>query len=107
MAEHKIALTSCPLSNAFVADSMKGDLVRRLLERGVKVTINSDDPAYFGGYIAENFYQLAKTYQFSKADLVQLARNSFEGAWCLEEKKAEYLREVDEFVEAFSNEAGA
>ncbi|MDB5446379.1 MAG: Adenosine deaminase, partial [Phenylobacterium sp.] len=55
LAERKLGLTVCPISNAFVTDGPQTDVIRRMMELGLRVTINSDDPAYFGGYIEENF----------------------------------------------------
>lgn len=101
VADRGIGLTSCPLSNSFVTANnhdMKDKEVKALLERGVKVTINSDDPAYFGGYIADNFYALAEQAGFTKDMLVQLARNSLEIAWVSDQERARLLGELDAFV---------
>ncbi|KAA7765091.1 adenosine deaminase, partial [Salmonella enterica subsp. enterica serovar Lubbock] len=57
--EHNIGLTSCPVSNGFVVDDMKGKEIIELLEQGVKVTVNSDDPAYFQSYISDDLFALA------------------------------------------------
>ncbi len=102
VAENKIPLTSCPLSNGFVAANMKGDLVQKLLATDVLVTLNSDDPAYFGGYIGDNFYELAKECNLSAETLVKLAKNSFYGSWCSNAEKEAYLKQVDDFVESFT-----
>ena len=64
----------------------------------MKVTINSDDPAYFGGYVADNFYALADQAGFTKDMLVQLARNSLEIAWVSDAERARLLGELDAFV---------
>lgn len=101
VADRGIGLTSCPLSNSFVTANnhdMKDKEVKTLLERGVKVTINSDDPAYFGGYVADNFYALADQAGFTKDMLVQLARNSLEIAWVSDAERARLLGELDAFV---------
>ncbi|KRL46976.1 adenosine deaminase [Levilactobacillus spicheri DSM 15429] len=97
---HQIGLTSCPLSNSFVSPEMKGQEVLALLEKGVKVSINSDDPAYFGGYIGDNYYALADQFALTKAQVVQLARNSFETSWISEDQKRLYLAELDAYVAA-------
>src|SRR5699024_449295 len=55
LIRNEIGLTTCPISNTWVSDGPKVELLKQLFDRGVKITINSDDPAYFGGYIAENF----------------------------------------------------
>ena len=79
---------------------MKGQEVLALLEKGVKVSINSDDPAYFGGYIGDNYYALADQFALTKAQVVQLARNSFETSWISENQKRLYLAELDAYVAA-------
>jgi adenosine deaminase len=78
LVSEQIPLTVCPLSNIKlrVFPSMREHNLRRLLERGVKVTINSDDPAYFGGYINENYLAAAAALQLSPADLQRIANNS-------------------------------
>ena len=64
--EHGIGLTSCPVSNGFVVDDMKGKEIIELLDQGVKVTVNSDDPAYFQSYISDDLFALATKYDMSK-----------------------------------------
>ena len=98
VARKGIGLTSCPLSNSFVSPEMKGKEVLDLLAQHVKVSINSDDPAYFGGYIGDNYYALADKFNLTKAQVVQLARNSFETSWISETQKALYLKELDAYV---------
>lgn len=99
-AKNQIGFTSCPLSNDFIASDMKGKEVLELLANDVKVSLHSDDPAYFGGYIADNYYALAQKYALTKEQLGQLARNSFETAWISAEQKALYLAELDVYLEA-------
>jgi adenosine deaminase len=93
-----IGLTCCPVSNSFVTNDMKATEIVKLLREGVRVTVNSDDPAYFGGYIAENFGTLASDAGLSAADLVQLARNSFEIAWLTPRLRDAYLAELDTYA---------
>ena len=83
LAADQIPLTVCPLSNVKlrVFDSMRDHNLRALLDRGVKVTINSDDPAYFGGYINENYLAVAEALDLSREELEHLARNSFEASF--------------------------
>lgn len=97
-AKNKIGFTSCPLSNSFVSPEMKGKEVLELLNKGVKVSIHSDDPAYFGGYIGNNYYAIADKFNLSKEQVVTLARNSFETSWISDQQKAIYLKELDEFA---------
>ncbi|ADY85084.1 adenosine deaminase [Lactobacillus helveticus] len=101
-AKNKIGFTSCPLSNSFVSPEMKGKEVLELLDNGVKVSIHSDDPAYFGGYISDNYYALAKNFNLSQEQVVTLAKNSFETSWISKEQKALYLKEIDDYVNQFN-----
>ena len=96
--DHGIGLTSCPLSNSFVTEQMKGKEIVDLCAAGVKVSVNSDDPAYFGGYIGDNYLVLAQRFELSRADLERIARNSIEIAWISQEEKSELLARVDRFV---------
>lgn len=99
-AKNNIGMTSCPLSNGYVSPEMKGEEVLELLKQGVKVSIHSDDPAYFGGYIGDNYYAIADRYDLTRDQVVQLAKNSFETSWISDEKKAIYLKELEDYVAA-------
>ena len=68
------------------------------MRRGLLVTINSDDPAYFGGYIADNFSAVAEAFDLPRHALAELARNSFRAAFLPDPVKARYLDEVDRYV---------
>lgn len=96
--QHNIGLTSCPVSNGFVVDDMKGKEIVELLEQGVKVTVNSDDPAYFQSYVSDDLFALATKYELTKEQIVQLAKNSFEIAWISDSEKANYLKSIDNYV---------
>ena len=96
--DHGIGLTSCPLSNSFVTEEMKGKEIVELTAAGVKVSINSDDPAYFGGYVGDNYLALAERFDLGRADLERIARNSIEIAWISDDEKAELLGCVDRFA---------
>lgn len=100
--EHGIGLTTCPVSNGFVVDDMKGKEILQLLREGVKVTVNSDDPAYFQSYISDDYLALSEAYSFTPEDIVALAKNSFEIAWIPAEQKVAYLKAVDDFVTDFA-----
>ena len=76
-----IGFTTCPVSNSFVTDQMKSDEIVSLLRKGARVMVNSDDPAYFGGYVGDNYVALAEQAGLTATDLVQLAINSFEASW--------------------------
>jgi len=96
-----IGLTCCPISNRFVTNDMKSKEIAQLLRTGVRVTVNSDDPAYFGGYVVDNYLALAEEAQLSSAEVVTLAQNSFAISWVDEDRRAGYLDEVGAFVDRF------
>ena len=94
--ERGIGFTCCPLSNSFVTEEMKGHEITTLLREGLKVSIASDDPSYFGGYVGENIAALAETQQLTRQDLAQLARNSLEISWAGEDRKQQWLDRLEE-----------
>lgn len=94
----KIGFTCCPVSNGFVTGDMKHREIKYLLQRGAKVTVNSDDPAYFQSYISDDYYALAEKAGLSRDDVVQIAKNSFEVSWISDEAKRRYIRMIDEYV---------
>lgn len=102
-AQRKIGLTACPLSNSFVSPDMKGKEITELLKAGVQISINSDDPAYFKGYISDNYYAVAQKYQLTQAQIIQLAKNSFNAAWISDQQKQLYLAEIDRYVQQFQS----
>ena len=68
-----------------------------MMELGLKVTINSDDPAYFGGQVNQNYIEIQKALNLSKEDLVTLAKNSFNYSLLPDERKADYIKLVDDY----------
>ncbi|MFE9063388.1 adenosine deaminase [Streptomyces violaceusniger] len=90
-------LTVCPLSNVRlrVVDRLEDHPLPAMLDAGLLVTVNSDDPAYFGGYVDDNFTAIRDALGLDEATLRTLARNSFEAAFLDEETRAAYLKEVD------------
>lgn len=100
LAEHQIPLTVCPLSNVklCVFDIMANHNLKKLLEAGLCVTINSDDPAYFGGYIAENFQEIWDALKLTSAEIHQLAGNAFQASFLTPEEKCSFLNELDTFM---------
>ncbi len=102
LAREQVPLTVCPLSNLRlgVVPSLEAHGLKRLLDAGVLVTVNSDDPAYFGGYVADNYLAAARALGLERADLHRLAANSFRGAFLPEAIKRAFLRELDDYVEA-------
>jgi adenine deaminase len=93
----EVPLTMCPLSNIKlkVFERMEDHNLKRLLDRGVRVTINSDDPAYFGGYILDNYVAAAEALDLTRDDLVQLARNSIVASFLPDTDKGRLLEELD------------
>jgi adenosine deaminase len=93
----QIPLTVCPLSNTKlqVFSDMSEHNILKMLERGVKVTVNSDDPSYFGGYVAANYLALVKSLPLNEQHLKQLASNSIEASFMGEEQKQEHLRSIE------------
>lgn len=93
----RVPLTVCPLSNVRlrVFPTIEDHNMRRLIDAGLLVTVNSDDPAYFGGYVAENYRALAKGLGLPPAALAQLAKNSFEASDLPEEEKRAHRAAVD------------
>ena len=89
----KMPLTVCPLSNLklCVVDDMQQHNIRRLLQQGVHVTVNSDDPSYFGGYMNDNFIAIAEALDLSNDELKQLAINSFEASFISNAEKQKWI----------------
>ncbi len=95
-----MTLTVCPLSNLklCVIDAIGEHPIDAMLEAGLKATLNSDDPAYFGGYIADNYRAVAEARGLSRADLVSLARNSFSGSFLPQVEIDKHLAAIDAYV---------
>ncbi len=96
-----IALTVCPLSNTAlqVVKDLKDHPLKKMMKLGLKVTINSDDPAYFGGQVNQNYTEIQKALNLSKEDLVTLVKNSFNYSLLTVKRKAEYIKLIDEFLD--------
>ena len=97
LAKEQVPLTVCPLSNLklCVVPEMSQHPILRLLDAGLLVTINSDDPAYFGGYLVDNFSALIECLPITSAQIVQLIRNSFKGCWLSEADKQACLQRLE------------
>ena len=98
LLERGIGLTCCPISNSHISGSTKAAEIGELLERGVLVTVNSDDPAYFPGYVADNRAVLQSEAGLSREAVVQLVRNSFTISWLHDVEQTHYLRRLEEWV---------
>eukprot|EP01102_Stenamoeba_stenopodia_P002767 TRINITY_DN12633_c0_g1_i1.p1 TRINITY_DN12633_c0_g1~~TRINITY_DN12633_c0_g1_i1.p1 ORF type:complete len:367 (-),score=95.21 TRINITY_DN12633_c0_g1_i1:105-1142(-) len=101
LAEHKIPLTVCPLSNLklCVVHKLEDHNIKTLLEKGITATCNSDDPAYFGGYVAENFIGIYKSLKLTPDQIYTLAKNSFFASFLSDEERGRYVAELDGFYQ--------
>lgn len=99
-----LTLTVCPLSNLSlcVVDDLKNHPMKRMLELGLRATINSDDPAYFGGYVNQNYRETAAAVGLTRDEIITLARNSFTGSFLTAEEQAQHLQDIDKAVAAFA-----
>ncbi|NAZ77360.1 adenosine deaminase [Kineococcus sp. T13] len=97
LRERGTGLTCCPISNSFVTDDSKAPVIAQLLRSGVRVTVNSDDPAYFGGYVTENLIALTRQAGLGPDELIQLQRNAIEISWADEEVRERFLGELDAY----------
>jgi len=97
LVKEGMTLTVCPLSNLklCVVTDLKQHPLKRMLDLGLKVTVNSDDPAFFGGYVGANYAAVTDALALAKADLVTLAKNSFAGSFLSESEKAKHLAAVE------------
>jgi adenine deaminase len=103
IAKDELTLTVCPLSNLSlcVVDDLKAHPLKRMLDLGLKATINSDDPAYFGGYLNTNWHAIADALDLSKDDLVTLAKNSFAGSYLDSAEKASRVAKIEAWAGGF------
>ncbi len=99
LVDEKIALTVCPLSNLElrVVDDLKDHPLKKMLNLGLKATVNSDDPAYFGGYMNANFLQTAEALDLTQEEIQTLVKNSFEYSLLSDDEKQKYLIQVENF----------
>jgi len=93
-----LALTVCPISNRYVTGSLTVDEIKTMLEKGMRVMINSDDPSYMQAYLNENLLELVEVGGFTRAQIAQLAKNSFLATWLSEDEKADYTAKVDAYA---------
>ncbi len=93
LVRDRVPLTVCPLSNVAlkVVDRLEDHPLPRMLEAGLLVSVNSDDPAYFGGYVGDNYRGLVEAFGFDRDELTTLARNSIESSFLPADRKAELL----------------
>jgi len=94
----RLGLTVCPISNSYVTDGLKAHEIKSLLDAGVRATINSDDPAYFPGYMNENLAAVQRAVNLAREEVVQLARNAFMVSWLSPEDKERYVDQLESYV---------
>lgn len=97
LVERQIALTVCPLSNLKlrVVPSLAEHPLKQMLALGLRATVNSDDPAYFGGYLLDNYLAVASALELTREELATLARNSILGSFLPDEAKARHVAAID------------
>ena len=100
LVQKQMPLTVCPLSNIKlrVFDKMADHNLKKMLDQGIRVTINSDDPAYFGGYMIDNFLATQKGLNLSEQDIVEIAKNGFRSSFLPQDIIDSHLKSIDEFV---------
>ncbi|VTU40231.1 Adenine deaminase [Variovorax sp. PBS-H4] len=100
LRQRQIPLTVCPLSNLRLKGVRSLELhpLRRMLEKGLFVTVNSDDPPYFGGYVNENLIEVQRCLGLSREDILTLAKNSFRAAFIDETAKSRFVASIDDYV---------
>jgi adenosine deaminase len=100
LAETQMPLTVCPLSNVklCVFKTMSDHNLKRLLHSGLRVTVNSDDPAYFGGYMTENFLAVQQALDLTRDDLYALSRNAFEASFLSPEEKDGLIARLNQYM---------
>lgn len=99
-----IGFTVCPISNRWVAGNLKATEVKRMLELGLLVTVNSDDPAYFGGYITDNLVATQEATDLSMEEMLRLQQNAIEISWAPPAVRTKLLNELKDFSARYSNQ---
>ncbi len=102
LRDERIPLTVCPLSNVKlrVCDTLADHPLRRMIDAGLLATVNSDDPAYFGGYVGDTYVAVAQALELPASTMIALAKNSFEASFLTAAQRATYLARVDAVVAA-------
>ncbi|SEQ73744.1 adenosine deaminase [Solimonas aquatica] len=100
LVREQMPLTVCPLSNVMLKVFARAEdhNLRGLLQRGLCVTVNSDDPAYFGGYVAENYLAMQRALQLTRAELIQLARNSILASFLHSSEQSRHLAAIEAYA---------
>ncbi len=103
LANDQVPMTVCPLSNQRlqVCPDLTQHPLRRMLKSGLLVSVNSDDPSYFGGYLTENFIAIQSALDLDRSEIIQLGRNAFKSSFMTDAEKQSELDQFDNFVERF------
>lgn len=106
LAKNKIPLTVCPLSNLKlkVVTDLKKHPLKEMIEKGILATLNSDDPAYFGGYINENYLALAESLNLTQDEICSIAKNSFSASFTSEEEIKLYHTKIEDYLKKYHEE---
>ncbi|WP_299439840.1 adenosine deaminase [uncultured Aquimarina sp.] len=101
LVDMQIPLTLCPLSNLElkVVQDLKDHPITKMMDKNLLVTVNSDDPAYFGGYMNENYIGIANALNLSKEQIVTLVKNSFKASWLSDQEKEQKTQEIDQYFQ--------
>lgn len=104
LVKEEMFLTVCPLSNLklCVVDDLKNHPLKTMLDKGLKATVNSDDPSYFGGYLNDNYIRTAEAINLTREDILTLVRNSFDGAYLSSDRKAELISEFEKIAAKYN-----
>lgn len=107
LREQKIPLTVCPLSNTAlkVYQKMSEHNIATLLRQGLMVTVNSDDPAYFGGHLNDNYIAIQEAFDLTREELAQLARQSFKASFLTTTEKDRHLKAIEDYLQEQSTRA--
>ena len=105
IVQEQMPLTVCPLSNIKlrVFDKMEDHNLKKMLDQGIRVTINSDDPAYFGGYINQNFLAAQQALKLSENEIIEIAKNGFRSSFLPQQSINTHLESIDEFARQVKN----
>lgn len=105
LQDNQMALTVCPLSNLSlcVIDRLDAHPLKKMLDLGLRVTMNSDDPSYFGGYLNDNYEATAAALNLNKDDIITLAKNSFRGSFLEPDEITDALQKIDRYVAEFEH----
>lgn len=100
VAKSGMALTVCPLSNLklCVVKDIRQHPIKKMLDLGIKATVNSDDPSYFGGYMNENYLAVADALHLEKSDILKLARNSIDASFLNDNEKGALVRKLESYT---------